>query len=102
MYRLQAQLVNGIDPLWVLVERVIANQEKKGKNFATVTVCNPAHLRNTNALGKGCAYVSITCVWIRHLHQAATPLPAPIMLHQGFSLLYFMCVVSSTKESQLL
>lgn len=28
------ELVNGVDPLWVTVDRVIAQQDKKGKLFA--------------------------------------------------------------------
>ena len=43
-------LVNGMDPLWVLVDRVIAQKEKKGK-FST-----QSPLRNTAAPMKQCSH----------------------------------------------
>ena len=51
-------MVNGIDPLWVLVDRVISQQEKKGErdwHSTTLNVCQ-AYCMNQTFGGLYCSW----------------------------------------------
>ncbi len=55
-------MVNGIDPLWVLVDRVISQQEKKGEkdwHSTTLNVCH-AHCMN-QTFGGFCCFAAESC-----------------------------------------
>ena len=52
-------MVNGMDPLWVLVDRVISQQEKKGEkdwHSTTLNVCH-AHCMSQTFGGPWCSWL---------------------------------------------
>ncbi len=55
-------MVNGIDPLWVLVDRVISQQEKKGERDWHSPLPNACHARCMNQTFGG-----LCCSWHRQL-----------------------------------
>ncbi len=56
-------MVNGIDPLWVLVDRVISQQEKKGERDWPSTTSNCMHTAMKQTCGELC------CSWQQLVRQ---------------------------------